>query len=191
MIGSATGSTGGASTTTRSAGPASDSSASLSRSCESSSAGSGGGGPAVSPALQGELDAVAALPAPELARAHYETRYVIVNAEVATDRGEQIAASNALSASLARLVGVVERYPELKANENALRLQEELASTENRIAFARQAYNDAVMVFNTRLSVFPDLLVARMFSFVPAALFETDGASRAVPQVHFGAGRGG
>ena len=100
-------------------------------------------------------------------------------------------AEGTLAAALSRLMIVMERYPDLKANASALQLQEELVSTENRIAFARQAYNDAVMVFNTRLSVFPDLLVARMFSFVPAALFETDGASRAVPQVDFGAGRGG
>jgi LemA protein len=81
---------------------------------------------------------------------------------------------------------VMERYPDLKANANALQLQEELVSTENRIAFARQAYNDAVMTYNTRLAVFPDLLIARLFSFVPAGLFEADESARALPQVEFG-----
>jgi LemA protein len=102
--------------------------------------------------------------------------------------GHPLAASGALDGALNRLIGLVEAYPELKANASALQLQEELVSTENRIAFARQAYNDAVMTYNTRLAVFPDLLVARLFSFMPAALFETDDASRALPAVDFGAG---
>lgn len=95
------------------------------------------------------------------------------------------AAESGLQGALARLMVVMERYPELKANASALQLQEELVSTENRIAFARQAYNDAVMTYNTRLAVFPDLLVARLFSFMPAGLFEADDAARAVPQVDF------
>jgi LemA protein len=102
--------------------------------------------------------------------------------------GALAGAEGALAAALGRLMIVMERYPELKANASALQLQEELVSTENRIAFARQAYNDAVMTYNTRLAVFPDLLVARLFSFMPAALFETDDASRALPAVDFGAG---
>ncbi len=96
-------------------------------------------------------------------------------------------AEGALQAALGRLMLVMERYPSLKANANALQLQEELVSTENRIAFARQAYNDAVMTFNTRLAVFPDLLVARLFSFAPAGLFEADEGARALPQVDFAA----
>jgi len=103
--------------------------------------------------------------------------------------GALAGAEGALAAALGRLMIVMERYPELKANASALQLQEELVSTENRIAFARQAYNDAVMTYNTRLAVFPDLLVARLFSFTPAALFETDDASRALPTVDFGANR--
>ena len=91
----------------------------------------------------------------------------------------------ALQQALGRMTLLMERYPELKANQNALQLQEELVTTENRIAFARQAYNDAVMAYNTKLQVFPDVLVARMFSFVAAGLFETDDASRAVPEVRF------
>ena len=95
------------------------------------------------------------------------------------------AAEAGLQSALSRLMIVMERYPDLKANSSALQLQEELVSTENRIAFARQAYNDAVMTYNTRLAVFPDLLVARLFSFLPAGLFEADDHARAVPQVDF------
>ena len=96
-------------------------------------------------------------------------------------------AEGVLQSALSRLLLVMERYPELKANASTLQLQEELVSTENRIAFARQAYNDAVMTYNTRLAVFPDLLVARLFSFVPAGLFEAEESARAVPQVDFAA----
>ena len=96
-------------------------------------------------------------------------------------------AEGALQSALSRLLLVMERYPELKANASTLQLQEELVSTENRIAFARQAYNDAVMTYNTRLAVFPDLLVARLFSFPPAGLFEAEETARAVPQVDFAA----
>ncbi|MFM7800359.1 MAG: LemA family protein [Planctomycetota bacterium] len=95
------------------------------------------------------------------------------------------AAEAGLQSALSRLMIVMERYPDLKANSSALQLQEELVSTENRIAFARQAYNDAVMTYNTRLAVFPDLLVARLFSFLPAGLFEAEDHARAVPQVDF------
>ena len=96
-------------------------------------------------------------------------------------------AEGALQATLGRLMLVMERYPDLKASGNALQLQEELVSTENRIAFARQAYNDAVMTYNTRLAVFPDVLVARLFSFVSAALFEAEESARALPNVDFSA----
>lgn len=94
-------------------------------------------------------------------------------------------AEGALQSSLGRLMILMERYPDLKANNNALQLQEELVSTENRIAFARQAYNDAVMTYNTKLSVFPDVTVARLFSFAAAGLFEADDSARALPQVDF------
>jgi LemA protein len=96
-------------------------------------------------------------------------------------------AEGALQATLGRLMLVMERYPDLKASGNALQLQEELVSTENRIAFARQAYNDAVMTYNTRLAVFPDVLVARLFSFASAALFEAEESARALPDVDFSA----
>ena len=96
-------------------------------------------------------------------------------------------AEGTLQATLGRLMLVMERYPDLKASGNALQLQEELVSTENRIAFARQAYNDAVMTYNTRLAVFPDVLVARLFSFASAALFEAEESARVLPNVDFSA----
>ena len=104
------------------------------------------------------------------------------------DAGATLALANAEGVSqamLGQLMILMERYPDLKANNNALQLQEELVSTENRIAFARQAYNDAVMTFNTKLAVFPDVLVARLFSFTAAALFEADQSARALPNVDF------
>jgi LemA protein len=81
-------------------------------------------------------------------------------------------AETALTGTLGRLFALVESYPDLKANQNMLALQEELTSTENKIAFARQAYNDAVMTYNTRREVFPDLIIARLANFTEAQLFE-------------------
>ena len=94
-------------------------------------------------------------------------------------------ASGALDGALNRLIGLVERYPELKANTNALQLQEELASTENRIAFARQAYNDAVMRLNEGIVVFPASLVAGMFGIREMGLFEAAAGERASVGVKF------
>ncbi len=94
-------------------------------------------------------------------------------------------ASGALDGALNRLIGLVERYPELKANANALQLQEELASTENRIAFARQAYNDAVMRLNEGIVVFPASLVAGMFGIREMGLFEAAAGERASVGVKF------
>jgi LemA protein len=81
---------------------------------------------------------------------------------------------------------VSEQYPELKANENMLRLTEELTSTENKVAFARQAYNDSVMVYNTTRERFPAVLLAGMFGFLPAELFKIeDPTERNAPKVSF------
>ncbi|MBA3584263.1 MAG: LemA family protein [Gemmatimonadetes bacterium] len=92
---------------------------------------------------------------------------------------EQARAENMLTQSLRSLFAVVENYPELKANENVMKLQEELTSTENRIAFARQFYNDTVMRFNTRLQSFPTNLIAGMLGFSQREFFETgDDAER-------------
>jgi LemA protein len=91
-----------------------------------------------------------------------------------------------LTAALGRLMVVVEQYPDLKANQNFLGLQEELTSTENRIGFARQFYNDAVMQYNTRAQSFPANMVAAMFRFAEERFFEIqDPATRQTPQVQF------
>ena len=95
-------------------------------------------------------------------------------------------AEGALGGALGRLLAVFESYPDLKANESVATLQEELTSTENKVAFARQAYNDSVMAFNNRREVFPSSVVAGMFNFVPAALLEvTDPTAREAPKVAF------
>ena len=97
------------------------------------------------------------------------------------------AAESGLAGVLSRLMVVVERYPDLKANEQMARVSEELTSTENRIAFARQAYNDSVTEYNTKRELFPTSLVAGMFNFAPAALLEATSseAQREAPQVKF------
>ncbi len=96
-------------------------------------------------------------------------------------------AESGLAGLLSRLMVVVERYPELKADAQMSRVMEELSSTENRIAFARQAYNDAVTEYNTKRELFPTSIVAGIFNFDPAALLEsTDSAAqREAPQVKF------
>lgn len=86
---------------------------------------------------------------------------------------------------LMRLRVSMEAYPDLKASANVLGLQEELVSTENRIAFARQAYNDAVMTFNTNIAVFPSSVIASLGRFSPLTLFEATGSDRILPEVRF------
>jgi LemA protein len=85
---------------------------------------------------------------------------------------QMAAAEGALSATLGKLFALSEAYPDLKANENMMQLTEELTSTENRIAFARQAYNDGVTEYNTALQLFPSSVIAGMFAFTPAQLLE-------------------
>jgi LemA protein len=95
-------------------------------------------------------------------------------------------AETALTGALGRLFAVAEAYPDLKANQNMMQLSEELTSTENKVAFARQAYNDSVMQYNTAREVFPNNIVAGMFRFDPAQLLEIESAEkRAVPKVSF------
>ncbi len=96
---------------------------------------------------------------------------------------EKAAAEGALSQSLGRLLAVMENYPALKADENALRLQEELTTTENQLAFARQFYNDVVLQFNTRQQVFPASVIANFFAFQPAAYFTAADEDRGTPRV--------
>jgi LemA protein len=97
------------------------------------------------------------------------------------------AAEGQLGGALGRLMAVFEAYPDLKANQNILQVQEELTSTENKIAFSRQAYNDSVMEYNTKRESFPDTIFAGMFGFQPATLLEsTESAEeRKVPKVSF------
>jgi LemA protein len=85
-----------------------------------------------------------------------------------------VSAESGLGATLSRLMMVSESYPDLKANQNMMQLSEELTSTENKISFARQAYNDTVMTYNTDREVFPSNLIAGMFNFGPAELFVVD-----------------
>ncbi|MBN1688425.1 MAG: LemA family protein [Candidatus Omnitrophica bacterium] len=95
-------------------------------------------------------------------------------------------AETGLAGALGRLFALSEAYPDLKANQNMMSLQEELASTENRIAFARQAFNDSVMVYNTTREKFPNVIFAGMFGFNQAELFEIEGGKeRETPNVKF------
>jgi LemA protein len=95
-------------------------------------------------------------------------------------------AENALSGALGRLFALAEAYPDLKANQNMMQLSEELTSTENKVAFARQSFNDAVMNYNNTREMFPNSIVAGMFAFAPAQLLEIESPEkRAVPQVKF------
>ncbi len=96
------------------------------------------------------------------------------------------AAETGLGGTLSRLMMVSEQYPDLKANQNMMQLTEELTSTENKISFARQAYNDSVMVYNTDREVFPSNLIAGMFNFTPAELFVVDKPEqKEAPKVSF------
>jgi LemA protein len=102
----------------------------------------------------------------------------------ATGIADAAAKENALTGVLSRLFALAESYPDLKANENVRQLQEELASTENKVGFARQFYNDIATKFNIAQQVFPGNLVAGLFRFQPAELFEvTEAAEREVPKV--------
>ncbi len=98
---------------------------------------------------------------------------------------EESAANAELDSALSRLLMIAEDYPELKANENFINLQDELAGTENRIKVARVNYNDAVQKYNTRLRKFPSSIIAGMFGFERAELFEATDNASSVPQVSF------
>ncbi|MCE5283767.1 MAG: LemA family protein [Deltaproteobacteria bacterium] len=98
---------------------------------------------------------------------------------------DKIAANNELSGALSRLLLIVERYPDLKSNQNFLRLQDELAGTENRISVERRRYNEAVQTYNVAIRSFPANLLAGMFGFGKAAFFEAPAAAKTAPQVKF------
>jgi len=99
---------------------------------------------------------------------------------------ESAKAEGVLGRALSKFLLTVEAYPDLKANQNFLALQEELSSTENKIAFSRQAYNDQVLFFNNKIQMFPSNIVAGMFNFAKRDFFEIeDAAEKAVPKVNF------
>jgi LemA protein len=100
--------------------------------------------------------------------------------------GDKSKAEGALSGAMGNFFLAVENYPDLKANQNFLSLQEELSSTENKIAFSRQAYNDQVLFYNNKIQMFPSNVIAGMFSFRQSEFFELeDVKERAVPKVDF------
>ena len=106
-----------------------------------------------------------------------------MGAKTVADAGK---AEGALGEALSKFMLVVENYPDLKANQNFLAVQEELSSTENKIAFSRQAYNDQAMFFNNRIQMFPSNIVAGIFSFTKRDFFEVSAAAeREVPKVSF------
>ena len=101
----------------------------------------------------------------------------------APDQASRMAAENQITTGLGRLLAVFENYPQLKADENVLKLQEELTTTENQIAFARQSYNDVVLDLNTRIQSFPTNLIADNFGFKAAEYFKGAPEDAAVPKV--------
>jgi LemA protein len=103
----------------------------------------------------------------------------------ATTISDKIAANNGLSAALSRLLLVVERYPDLKANTNFIRLQDELAGTENRIAVERRRYNETVKAYNIKIRRFPTNLLAGLFGFEKATFFEVPKERQEAPKVKF------
>ncbi len=96
-----------------------------------------------------------------------------------------LGAESMLGSAMGKLMVTVERYPDLKANQTMSQLMEELTSTENKISFSRQAFNDAVTVYNTQREVFPSVLIAGPFGFKPATLFEIEEAEREAVKVEF------
>lgn len=111
-----------------------------------------------------------------------QARAAAINAEGVEQQGQ---AENQLSGALKSLFAVAEAYPDLKANTSFLDLQAQLSEAENKIAYARQFYNDSVMSFNTAIQSFPANLLAGMFGFVASAYFEIEPAAAEVPQVKF------
>jgi len=110
-------------------------------------------------------------------------RSALIGAKTPADK---IAANGALDSALSRLLVITENYPQLKSNENFLRLQDELAGTENRIAVERRRYNEVVQDYNTYISLFPNSLVASMSGFTRNdAYFKTDEGARTAPKVNF------
>ena len=102
-----------------------------------------------------------------------------------TDPHSQAAADNQVAGALRQLFALSEAYPDLKANQNFLSLQEELSATEGRVAYARQFYNDSVLNYNNKIQAFPTVIFASMLKFEKREYFEADEASRDVPRIQF------
>jgi LemA protein len=111
-----------------------------------------------------------------------EARAAAINAGAAGPEA-QAQAENVLTGALKSLFAVAENYPDLKANQNVLSLQEELTATENKIAFARQFYNDSVLTYNNATQMFPTNIIAGMFNFTTRQFFDTPESETAVPKV--------
>src|SRR5271163_3621833 len=109
-------------------------------------------------------------------------------AVAAPTQAARVAAENQLTTGLGRLLAVFENYPQLKADQNVMQLQEQLTTTENQLSFARQAYNDVVLNYNTRIQSFPTNMIANNFGFTPAEYFKIDEPDRAVPKVDLSLG---
>lgn len=103
----------------------------------------------------------------------------------ASSNQEKLAMNNQLTSTLQTLFAVAENYPELKSNTNFLNLQEELSETEDKVAFSRQFYNDAVTIYNNKLQMFPNNIVAGMFGFKEEMLFNSDDSAKNAPKVQF------
>lgn len=104
-------------------------------------------------------------------------------AVAAPTQAARVAAENQLTSGLGRLLAIFENYPQLKADQNVMQLQEQLTTTENQLSFVRQAYNDAVLNYNTRIQSLPANLVAHNLGFAPAEYFKIDEPDRIVPKV--------
>ena len=118
-----------------------------------------------------------------------ETLDAVINARnkavSANNAHDEMAANGELSQALGRLFALTEAYPDLKANTNFMNLQENLKETEDKIAFARQFYNDAVLTYKNKIEQFPSNIVAGMFNFKPEEFFEATTAEKEVPKVQF------
>jgi len=118
--------------------------------------------------------------------AHTTSKAAAANPADAGAMKELLGAEGGLAGAMSRLMVVVEQYPDLKANQNMMQLTEELSSTENKVAFSRQSYNDAVMAYNTQREVFPSSVIAGTFQFTAAELFAIEQpAQREAPKVSF------
>lgn len=106
----------------------------------------------------------------------------------APDQASRMAAESQITAGLGKLLAVMENYPQLKSDQNVMQLQEELTTTENQIAFSRQAYNDAVMELNTRIEKFPTNIIASNFGFHASEYFKAAPEEQAVPKVDLSLG---